>query len=119
MEKCTVVVTGASGLLGRSIMSRFSSESLLKVIGTVFSRTAPNCVKVDLMDSEQIESFIADTKPDILIHSAAQRFPDKMAENPEEQKIKVSGDRNADYEYVFRLIAMAKRNGWNPILVFK
>ncbi|MGB1103316.1 MAG: ExbD/TolR family protein [Crocinitomicaceae bacterium] len=42
----------------------------------------------------------------------------KMAENPEEQKIKVSGDRNADYEYVFRLIAMAKRNGWNPILVF-
>ena len=43
----------------------------------------------------------------------------KMAEHPEEQKIKVSGDRNADYEYVFRLIAMAKRNGWNPVLVFK
>ena len=39
MEKTTVVITGASGLLGRSLFSKFSNGSLKKVIGTAFSRS--------------------------------------------------------------------------------
>lgn len=42
----------------------------------------------------------------------------KMA-NSEEKNIKISGDRSADYEYVFNLIALSKTKGWRPILVFK
>ncbi|MFT5821364.1 MAG: biopolymer transport protein ExbD [Crocinitomix sp.] len=34
-------------------------------------------------------------------------------------KIKISGDQDADYQYVFRIIALAKTNEWKPVLVFK
>ncbi len=43
----------------------------------------------------------------------------KMAERVGEDNIKISGDKNADYEYVFRLIALSKQQKWKPILVFK
>ena len=42
----------------------------------------------------------------------------KMKENAE-KNIKISGDRNADYEFVFNLIALSKQKGWRPVLVFK
>ena len=45
---------------------------------------ATNLVKVDLTDIDNIENFINKMKPDFLIHSAAQRFPDKLQKNPEE-----------------------------------
>jgi biopolymer transport protein ExbD len=67
-------------------------------------------------------TYVLDDNPEFEYQTFEEVEPiiiSKMAEHPEEQKIKVSGDRNADYEYVFRLIAMAKRNGWNPVLVFK
>lgn len=43
----------------------------------------------------------------------------KMEEQLEDKTIKISGDKNADYEYVFRLIALSKKNEWKPILVFE
>jgi biopolymer transport protein ExbD len=36
-----------------------------------------------------------------------------------EKNIKISGDKSADYEFVFQLIALAKQKKWKPILVFK
>ena len=38
MEKTNIVITGASGLLGRALMTKFSKGSWKKVIGTAFSR---------------------------------------------------------------------------------
>ena len=91
----TVVITGASGLLGRAILSKFlNSNSYDKVIGTAFSRSGENLVKVDLTDLEQIEKFVQETRPDVLIHSAAQRFPDKMQKDPEAaRKLNVEATR--------------------------
>jgi len=87
MEKSTVMITGASGLLGRALMSKFvNSESWKKVIGTAFSRSVGNLVHVDLTNLDQIEAMIRDHKPDILIHAAAQRFPDKMQKDPEKSR---------------------------------
>ncbi|WP_070138623.1 ExbD/TolR family protein [Crocinitomix algicola] len=43
----------------------------------------------------------------------------KMADDlTDNDKIKISGDRDADYQFVFRLIALSKQNKWKPILVF-
>ncbi len=42
----------------------------------------------------------------------------KMADVPS-KNIKISGDKTADYEYVFNLIALSKQKGWTPVLVFK
>ena len=44
-------------------------------------------MKVDLTDIPSIKSFVTEQKPDFLIHSAAQRFPDKMQENPEQARL--------------------------------
>lgn len=41
------------------------------------------------------------------------------ADLSDNDKIKISGDKDADYQYVFRLIALAKDNEWKPILVFE
>lgn len=43
----------------------------------------------------------------------------KMEEDlTDNDKIKISGDRDADYQFVFRLIALAKEKSWKPVLVF-
>lgn len=36
----------------------------------------------------------------------------------EDNRIKITGDQDADYQYVFKIIALAKANEWKPILVF-
>ena len=48
-----------------------------------FHRSGENLIKVDLTDTDNIDKFIQETKPDVLIHSAAQRFPDQIQKNPE------------------------------------
>ena len=60
MEKSTVMITGASGLLGRALMTKFlNSESWKNVIGTAFSRCGTDLLQVDLTDLNQkyIKSF--------------------------------------------------------------
>ena len=48
MDKSTVMITGASGLLGRALMTRLSrTECFSKVVGTAFSRTGGNLVQGD------------------------------------------------------------------------
>mgnify|MGYP003885227171 CR=1 FL=1 len=44
----------------------------------------------------------------------------KMEEDlTDNDKIKISGDRDADYQFVFKLIALSKENKWKPVLVFE
>ena len=107
MDKKTVLITGASGLLGREILRRFKEfKCWEKVVGTAFSRylrsikhssiiflnvffknrSGENLVKVDLTDPDEIDRVVSHVKPDVLIHSAAQRFPDKMQNNPEQAR---------------------------------
>ncbi len=75
----TIAVTGASGLLGRAILSHLKSSSAWdRVVGTAFSRTGPDLVRVDLTDAESAAAFVREMKPAVLVHSAAQRFPDKV-----------------------------------------
>ena len=74
-----VVVTGASGLLGRAILAHLRESGAFKeVIGTAFSRSGGGLVKVDLTDAAAVAAFIRETRPAFLVHSAAQRFPDKV-----------------------------------------
>lgn len=36
-----------------------------------------------------------------------------------EAKLKIEGHRKADYEAVFKVLAMAQINGWEPVLAYK
>ncbi|KAJ5908651.1 dTDP-4-dehydrorhamnose reductase [Penicillium taxi] len=90
----TVLVTGASGFLGRQVFSLFQRSGVLAV-GQGFSRAAPPTIlKADLESTEEIKSLIDDVKPQIVIHCAANRSPDLCEKNPERaRKVNVEATR--------------------------
>jgi dTDP-4-dehydrorhamnose reductase len=77
-----ILITGASGLLGRSLKARLEGMGNVAVAG--FSHTAAGLFPVDLRDAEALKGLLKEVKPDVVVHSAAYRDPDFCEENPEE-----------------------------------
>jgi S-adenosylmethionine synthetase len=69
-----VLLTGASGLLGRAFVRRFTDNSDL--YATAFSRSAPPLHRLDLRCEEEVKSLVQAFCPQLIIHSAAERRPD-------------------------------------------
>jgi S-adenosylmethionine synthetase len=76
-----VVVTGASGMLGRAVMEELVDYN---TVGTCFSRNNGNLVQLDLRNEKKVKEFLNDQRPNAVIHCAAIRFPDKCGEYSEE-----------------------------------
>ena len=58
----TVLVTGASGLLGRQVLDAFKSAGWT-IIGTALSRaTPPTILKVDLLDAAAVSGVLDEVK---------------------------------------------------------
>ncbi|WP_462159011.1 dTDP-4-dehydrorhamnose reductase family protein [Pseudoalteromonas sp. GB56] len=76
-----VMISGATGLLGRALMNEFSKEH--DAIGLGYSRAQPPILKVDLFDKEALHKVFAEHTPDFFIHSAAERNPDRFDNDPE------------------------------------
>ncbi|KXH64310.1 RmlD substrate binding domain-containing protein [Colletotrichum nymphaeae SA-01] len=78
-----VVVTGATGLLGRQVARAFDMKSW-NVKGTGYSRAdGVSIFKVDLGKTSDVEKFLDESKPQLVVHCAAQRFPDKVDSDPD------------------------------------
>ncbi len=77
-----VLVTGASGLLGREIVKHFIKDGW-DVLGLAYSRIDAGLVKVDLKDPIQVKKVFHDYRPNVVVHSAAERRPDKMSDDLE------------------------------------
>lgn len=77
-----VLLTGASGLLGRAISARLRGRRDIELNGTAFSRARAPLIKADLTDSAEVAALFAATKPDFVIHAAAERRPDIVDRNP-------------------------------------
>jgi len=71
-----ILVTGASGLLGRSVMRLLAERPDLEVKGVAFSRARPPLEKLDLTDESAVALFFARYSPDVVVHLAAERRPD-------------------------------------------
>lgn len=77
-----VLVTGASGLLGRATLAQVKKDGN-DVKGTALSRASGDLVKVDLTDFGALDELLTSFKPDAIIHTAAERRPDVVERNPQ------------------------------------
>ncbi|ODO03409.1 dTDP-4-dehydrorhamnose reductase [Cryptococcus wingfieldii CBS 7118] len=82
--KKTVVITGASGLLGRAVADKFigQKDEVISLAHTRADRD-PHYTKLDLMDKEAVEGFFGTHKVDVVVHCAAERRPDVAQADPE------------------------------------
>jgi len=104
----TILITGASGMLGRALhrlLNNFPDQ--YNVIGTGLTRlsvdhfhkyypppsgddsTAPSATTVNLhylnlLDHAATTEFLMKHRPDVIVHCAAERFPDAFEKNAEE-----------------------------------
>ena len=80
-----VLVTGASGLLGRQILECFRAEKW-EVLGLAYSRAKEGLRRVDLCDPAQVEGVLDEFKPTVVVHSAAERRPDVVENQGDKTK---------------------------------
>jgi dTDP-4-dehydrorhamnose reductase len=78
-----IAVTGASGLLGRPLMTLLEDDRRYRVRGAALSRAGGALDRLDLTDRNAVDSWLDETKPTALVHLAAERRPDVYAKNPE------------------------------------
>ena len=57
-----VLISGASGLLGRALLKEYISDGSWDVLGLAFSRTREPLRKVDLRSKEDVEEVISTFK---------------------------------------------------------
>jgi len=77
-----VVITGASGLLGRALVKEFKEKGFT-VFGFVKSRVSEGLLSVDLLDGDAVRSQLTRLAPDVIVHSAACRFPNQVDGDPD------------------------------------
>jgi len=78
-----ILITGATGLLGRPVLRACAAQSAWRVTGTAFRRTGPGLARVDLSQPDGIPAFLDALAPDVIIHAAAERRPDVSERDPQ------------------------------------
>jgi dTDP-4-dehydrorhamnose reductase len=79
MTKATVLITGASGLIGRHVAERLSSFNLFCTSLTGGEQQGREIHPLDLCDGHQTLSFLDRIKPDVIVHTAAVTSVDVAA----------------------------------------
>ncbi|ORY49300.1 NAD-P-binding protein [Leucosporidium creatinivorum] len=77
-----VLITGASGMLGRAVYAAFNAAGH-NVKGTAFTRAEGDLVKIDLQDKKALDELLKEFRPEIVVHCAAERRPDVAEKDPE------------------------------------
>lgn len=109
---------------------------LLLIFFIIMSTMSRNTLPVDLPSSESSTNSSTDGPVEVGITENSLYFFDEN--NPEnytyeemkpilmskmekeaDKSIKISGDKVANYEAVFKVIALAKVEGWKPVLTFE
>ncbi|MGH0120075.1 UNVERIFIED_CONTAM: hypothetical protein FKN15_062765 [Acipenser sinensis] len=70
-----VLVTGATGLLGRAVYKEFQDNDWYTV-GCGYSRARPRFEKCNLLDADAVRAMIQEFQPHVIVHCAAERRPD-------------------------------------------
>ncbi|MDX1280051.1 SDR family oxidoreductase [Shewanella colwelliana] len=81
--KMKVMVTGATGLLGRAVVKQLRLHNDYHVIACGFSRVQADVYRLDLTEQDALDAFIETHRPTLIIHCAAERRPDVSELAPE------------------------------------
>lgn len=76
------LVTGASGLLGRAVMAAFNAAPGWSALGTAMSRAGEGLLRLDVRDAAAVAALLAEVRPSIVVHCAAERRPDACEKEP-------------------------------------
>lgn len=86
-----MLITGASGLLGRCVVAAFADSGAYSVIAASFSRDVPfsshshvQCVRLDLRAAADTLREVQRLQPTVIVHCAAERRPDVCERAPAE-----------------------------------
>jgi biopolymer transport protein ExbD len=111
---------------------------LLLIFFIIMSLMANNQTPIDLPKPDENLSPVQDPVEAVVIITQDNRYvvmPGGSLDNPMEfeaireltaaavdktgkPKLKIAGHRNADYEAVFHVLALAQANGWDPVLAY-
>uniref|UniRef100_A0A7M4EGI0 Methionine adenosyltransferase 2 subunit beta n=1 Tax=Crocodylus porosus TaxID=8502 RepID=A0A7M4EGI0_CROPO len=95
-----VLITGATGLLGRAVYKEFNENSW-HAVGCGYRRARPKFEQVNLLDSDAVHVIIQDFQPHVIVHCAAERRPDVVESQPDAaSQINVSAAGNLAKEAV-------------------
>lgn len=106
-----IVVTGASGLLGRAVFAQLKQDGHT-VLGTALSRANPEngLVKLDLTNFDDFQEFLNKEEPQAIIHTAAERRPDVVERSPEASQI-------LNVDVPSKIANWCKENAKSPLLI--
>ncbi|XP_062867625.1 methionine adenosyltransferase 2 subunit beta isoform X1 [Trichomycterus rosablanca] len=77
-----VLVTGATGLLGRAVYREFQNNDW-NTLGSGYSRARPRFLSCNLLDEEAVRSVVHNFQPHVIVHCAAERRPDVVEHHTE------------------------------------
>ncbi|XP_048175700.1 methionine adenosyltransferase 2 subunit beta isoform X3 [Corvus hawaiiensis] len=77
-----VLITGATGLLGRAVFKEFN-ENNWNAVGCGYRRAQPRFEQINLLDSIAVHDIIHDFQPHVIVHCAAERRPDIVESQPD------------------------------------
>ncbi|MBQ7188093.1 MAG: SDR family oxidoreductase [Kiritimatiellae bacterium] len=98
-----VLITGATGLLGREVFRAFQKNEW-NLTGTSFRRKSPGLVRVDLSQPDTIHDFLNAHLPAVIVHTAAERHPDVSLRDP-------AGTRRLNVEATAAIASWAATHG--------
>ncbi|KAL8211679.1 UNVERIFIED_CONTAM: Methionine adenosyltransferase 2 subunit beta [Gekko kuhli] len=77
-----VLITGATGLLGRAVYKEFKANNW-HAVGCGYTRARPRFEQVNLLDVAAVHNLIQDFQPHVIVHCAAERRPDVVDSQPD------------------------------------
>ncbi|KAG3265334.1 methionine adenosyltransferase 2 subunit beta isoform X2 [Ictidomys tridecemlineatus] len=77
-----VLITGATGLLGRAVYKEFHQNNW-HAVGCGFRRARPKFEQVNLLDTNAVHHIIHEFQPHVIVHCAAERRPDVVENQPD------------------------------------
>ncbi|XP_060792347.1 methionine adenosyltransferase 2 subunit beta isoform X3 [Neoarius graeffei] len=77
-----VLVTGATGLLGRAVYKEFQNNGW-ETLGCGYTRAWRHFLSCNLLDEDAVRAVICNFQPHVIIHCAAERRPDVVEHHTE------------------------------------